>query len=116
MLLIKKRQEPDSLREHRNTPGADFDGLDKTQLRRSLLQEQGYICAYCMKRIREDDKVKIEHYKARTKENELVYQNLLAVCDGNETLKDERGKVNPNRFTCDTKKKEKELLISVVLK
>ena len=107
MLLIRKQQEPESLREHRNTPGTDFDGLDKTELRKSLLQEQGYVCAYCMKRIREGSKVKIEHYEGRTKANELVYQNLLAVCDGNEVLRNSNGKVNPNRFTCDTMKKEK---------
>ena len=112
MILIQKNSEPDSLREHRNTPGADFDGLDKTELRDSLLKEQGYLCAYCMKRIRQENKVKIEHYKARNKENELLYQNLLAVCDGNETLAFNGNKVNPQRFTCDTRKKEQELHIN----
>ena len=87
MILIQKNSEPNSLREHRNTPGADFDGLDKTELRDSLLKEQGYLCAYCMKRIRQENKVKIEHYKARNK-------------------------VNPQRFTCDTRKKEQELHIN----
>ena len=104
MILIRKQKEPESLRVHRNTPGSDFDSLDKTELRKSLLSEQGYLCAYCMRRIREDNKVKIEHYTARTKENEMIYSNLLAVCDGNETLRGESGKVNPDRFTCDTRK------------
>lgn len=112
MILIQKNSEPSSLREHRNTPGADFDGLDKTELRDSLLEEQGYLCAYCMKRIRQDNKVKIEHYTARTKENELQYKNLLAVCDGNETLAAKGSKVNPKRFTCDTMKKEQKLHIN----
>lgn len=111
MIEIIKRPEPVSLRNHRNTPGADFDSLEKTELRNSLLEEQGYLCAYCMKRIRQENKVKIEHYEARNKENELNYQNLLAVCDGNETLQSDGNKVNPKRFTCDTMKKEKSLRI-----
>lgn len=112
MIEIIKLSEPASLRNHRNTPGADFDSLEKTELRRSLLEEQGYLCAYCMKRIRQENKVKIEHYEARNKENELDYQNLLAVCDGNETLIAGGNKVNPKRFTCDTMKKERRLHIN----
>ena len=62
MILIIKQCEPVSLHLHRNTFGADFDGLDKTELRKSLLAEQGYLCAYCMKRIRHANKVKIITY------------------------------------------------------
>lgn len=112
MILIEKKSEPACLREYRKTPGAKFDDMEKTELRNSLLEEQGYICAYCMKRIRRDSKVKIEHYTARTPENELLYENLLAVCDGNETLMGAGGKVNPKRFTCDTMKKKRELSIN----
>ena len=57
----------------------------KEKLRTSLLEEQGYICAYCMKKLEDDfSKVKIEHYIARNEENQLDYNNLLAVCKGNE--------------------------------
>lgn len=112
MVLIVKQCEPASLHLHRNTFGADFDGLDKTELRSSLLAEQGYLCAYCMKRIRYANKVKIEHYEARNKENELQYSNLLAVCDGNEVMRNGYGKVNPKRFTCDTMKGEQKLHIN----
>ncbi len=112
MILITKQTEPVSLREHRNTPGADFDGLEKSELRRSLLEEQGYLCAYCMRRIRQGNKVKIEHYQARNELNELEYRNLLAVCGGNETLMINGGKVDPKRFTCDTMKKENQLHIN----
>ena len=112
MILIEKKSEPACLREYRKTPGAKFDVMDKTELRSSLLEEQGYLCAYCMKRIRRDNKVKIEHYTARTPENELMYENLLAVCDGNETFIENGRKVNPKRFTCDTMKKNKRLHIN----
>ena len=39
MISIKKGVEPDSLRYYRRTPGANFDGLDKTELRERLLEE-----------------------------------------------------------------------------
>lgn len=112
MIYIKKQKEPSSLREHRSTPGANFNSLDKTELRKSLLEEQGYLCAYCMRRISGDKDVKIEHYRARNIQNEMEYVNLLAVCTGNETMKNSGGKVDPDKFTCDTKKKNKELHIN----
>lgn len=39
----------------------DMDTIVKKQLRESLLKEQGYLCAYCMKRIGDTKDVKIEH-------------------------------------------------------
>lgn len=99
MILIKKNSEPRSLTEYKKTVNSSFDNLPsnvKNDIRESLLKEQGYICAYCMKRIESPD-VKIEHYKARNSENELDYKNLLAVCKGNEG--------SPKKFqTCDTHK------------
>ena len=41
MILIEKKSEPACLREYRKTPGAKFDVMDKTELRSSLLEEQG---------------------------------------------------------------------------
>ena len=93
MISIKKGVEPDSLRYYRRTPGANFDGLDKTELRERLLEEQGHLCAYCIQRITGKGAVKIEHYEKRTTENQLEYKNLLAVCSGNETLKSQNGRV-----------------------
>lgn len=58
MILIRKQHEPESLRRFRLTPGADFDGMpaaEKNELRLALIKEQGYICAYCMRRIRLDE-------------------------------------------------------------
>ena len=60
--------------EYRHQINARFDDMDpdvKIQLRESLLKEQGHLCAYCMKRIIDAKDTKIEHFEARTPENEL---------------------------------------------
>lgn len=110
MIYIKKKSEPDSLRVERETPGADFDSLNKKELRKSLLEEQGYLCAYCMKRIRKAEDIKIEHYSARNTDNQMDYQNLLAVCTGGQT--DNRERVQSDRFTCDSCKGNKKLILN----
>lgn len=112
MIYIKKTSEPRSLVEHRCTPGADFDGLDKTELREYLLKEQGYLCAYCMKRIHDEKDTKIEHYRARNAENELEYTNLLAVCYGNQQSPDSAVNVGKKRLTCDSMKGNQVLHIN----
>lgn len=109
MILIKKNRIPSSLVEYKRTINASFDNLPKEvkdKLRTSLLKEQGYICAYCMKKLEDDSsRVKIEHYVARNEENELEYRNLLAVCKGNEGESFERQ-------TCDTRKGNREIKIN----
>lgn len=108
MIYIQKKSEPPKLMHYRKTTEAGFDYMDsevKEELRISLLEEQGYICAYCMSRIHDSTDVKIEHLEARNKANELIYQNLLAVCKGNEgqpwVLQ-----------TCDTRKGSQSITIS----
>lgn len=108
MILIKKKSEPHSLTAYKKTINASFDNQPskvKEDLRKSLLEEQGYICAYCMKRIEESSDIKIEHYEARNSTNELSYKNLLAVCKGNEGSSKERQ-------TCDTQKGNRPLHIN----
>ncbi len=108
MILIQKNTAPNSLTEYRQTPNASFDDMDsavKADLRESLLNEQGHLCAYCMSRINANTKVKIEHFSARTPENELQYQNLFAVCGGNEGQK-------YSLQTCDTRKGNRKLHIN----
>lgn len=108
MILIKKKKMPNSLIGYRKTENASFNNLPteiKDELRRSLLEEQGYICAYCMKKLENNSsKVKIEHYVARDESNELDYRNLLAVCKGNEGEPFEKQ-------TCDTRKGNEVLRI-----
>jgi uncharacterized protein (TIGR02646 family) len=85
--------EPQSLREYREiTPNTQYDGgnFDAKVLKQSLLEEQGYICAYCMGRISLDlnenhkPKIEVEHLKPREKypELELQFNNMLGVCNG----------------------------------
>lgn len=79
MIYIRKGIELIDWYFQRKTSGADFDGTDKSALRKSLLEEQGYLCAYCMKRIRQNKDIKIEHYHPRNAENQFDYKNLLTV-------------------------------------
>ena len=95
MKWIKKiSKEPPCLTELRSTPNASYSSMYddcKALIRHQLLNEQGHLCAYCMKRISEEknpdqDKisVEIEHFKAQAgnKAQALYYKNMLAVCNG----------------------------------
>ena len=108
MIYIRKGTEPGSFIRYRHQKNASFDDMDakvKDDLRQSLLEEQGYLCAYCMCRIHDSSDVKIEHFVARTPQNELQYSNLLAVCKGGENgPKDAR--------SCDTKKGNRPIFIN----
>ena len=108
MIHIKKSSPPNKFQEFKQqNPQAHFDDMPldiKVALRKSLLEEQGYLCSYCMSKIR--DKVKIEHYEPRNLQNELDYSNLLAVCTGNSAG-------NQREYQhCDTKKGNKHLHIN----
>lgn len=109
MIKINKLSEPRSLQHYRKQKDAKFDGPNftavKNDIRKRLLQEQGFICAYCMRRIEDDiTKTKVEHWVARTVDprRQLDYGNLLACCDGNKGSK-------PKNQTCDTKKDDANL-------
>ena len=71
-----------------NTEGirSTFDLLPKDVIRAPLLKDQHYLCAYCMRRIRNDSNTSIEHFKPLSlgKEHALEYNNFLVVCDGGE--------------------------------
>jgi uncharacterized protein (TIGR02646 family) len=115
----------------RNEKAHYDDFPKKSVLRASLLQEQGYICAYCMQRIEDNPlKTKIEHWKTRADYNKeatkcedkkdfkgqkkaiegtLDYDNLMAVCEGKTNDSDhcdtERGKDNPTLTVNPTDKR-----------
>jgi uncharacterized protein (TIGR02646 family) len=72
---------------YRLTKGVDYEAIP--ELRDSLLNEQGYICAYCMRRIpvRDDNSnetSRIEHIKSRTNFPHLKfdYNNMIICCPG----------------------------------
>lgn len=79
--------EPDDFRAYRETtPGARYNGgnFSVPVLKERLLNEQGWICAYCMTRISSVEKAHVEHYcpQEACPERDLDYMNLFAVCNG----------------------------------
>lgn len=118
MIAIKKGKAPQELenavRALRNTPDAsvNYDNLGGATLgaiRKSLAEEQGYICAYCMQRI-DEKSCTIEHYVARNSDDpraeelSVSYGNMLAVCDGNRG-KATRAVRGIESLTCDKHRK-----------
>jgi len=95
MKYIQKGKVPNCLTTYKKLSDASFKELDsdcKQEIRQSLLKEQGYICAYCMRLISEDwneklnkYKAEIEHFKSQYRHSKLIlnYKNMLAVCNGN---------------------------------
>lgn len=91
MIYIEKQKEPEWLREFkRKNPGADYDSDNFTEhrqeLKRELLREQKYLCAYCCCKI-DMEKSHNEHIEPRHPKNgvsnkSLDYQNLVASCYG----------------------------------
>ena len=106
MRRIRKGRGPNSLTSHCKTLDASYDNYPhKDDLRMSLVNEQGYICCYCMSRIKPTkDDMKIEHCKSRAKHQnlDLDYKNLLGACLGGK--EDERKNQH-----CDTYKGKKPL-------
>ena len=110
MIEIKKNKEPNKLLKYRKSTGANYISMDldvKEAVKESLLNEQGYLCAYCMRRIPEstaESGMKIEHWDPRNQEDgsgnkrELDYKNMLGVCLGNQ------GCGNKHMLTCDSSK------------
>lgn len=72
MKTIRKHPEPAYLITHRLSAHANFDNLqEKQRLKQDLLEEQGYLCCYCMGRI-DIDSMKIEHRMSQSKYPDLV--------------------------------------------
>lgn len=138
MLYIRKQRTTDIVKnkalEIMNTPDSGyksivlpkdtkklrdlFEKMPKHEIGNALYREQHGLCAYCMRRIElepdqedgESNSIRIEHYKALSKEKEkaLDYQNFLGVCYGGEH--DNRDK--PYILCCDAARKEKTLTIN----
>ena len=86
MIYIRKEGVPklftDTKRKYKNYDELRED--PKKELKKYLLKEQGYICAYCMSRIGVENST-IEHYIPRNGKHgdmskSLDYDNLFAVC------------------------------------
>src|ERR1051325_8616698 len=129
MKLIQKSKELNDLQVHRGIKGTNYESFSRDiglgdieppkGLRGVLLTDQGFICAYCMKRIPHKfiekdivkDDFKIEHLihqkSQESIENKLdiTYTNMLACCMGNEGQREKYE-------TCDTRKGKQKLTIS----
>lgn len=92
MLRCEKGPEPRALIGYLATPGAAWSSLragDKDEVRDALLRDQGHLCAYCQRRIENDERrMKVEHWHAQSAEGDkkdtLRWRNLLGVCLGDE--------------------------------
>ena len=108
MRKILKQLEPREWTKHRLTPGAKYEAVP--ELRKALLEEQGYLCAYCMRRIpirdtNSNESTRIDHILSRTKHPELQlnYSNMVVCCPGAQS----------SDFHCDKQKGENDITINL---
>lgn len=88
-----------------------FDNeFPKDEVKQILIREQHGLCAYCMKRIKNDSHSRVEHLipLSKDKENAINYGNMLGVCDGGEKVSGQKGRV----LCCDAHKCEAEISLS----
>jgi uncharacterized protein (TIGR02646 family) len=115
MIVIHKGNQPHELLVNKQQGIKRYEDLHKLTLdaiRVNLFTEQGGLCAYCMRRISLDHKIKIEHYDARNPEDgfrddsvTIDFRNMLLVCDGNEGA--------PLSYqTCDSHRRNQRLIIN----
>ena len=109
MIVVQKGKEPNSLLAFRKQhPDADYDDMPTNVLkdvRSQMWEEQGHLCAYCMKKIDDPHDVRVEHCKPRHPQDEIEHDKkatlefkwMLGVCYGNSI---EKG-VKPEDTTCD---------------
>ncbi|MDM8338404.1 hypothetical protein [Mediterranea massiliensis] len=108
MRKIEKQSEPREWTAHRLTPGAKYEA--KPELREALLKEQGYLCAYCMRRIpirdtNSNETTRIDHILSRRNHPELQlnYSNMVVCCPGAIT----------SDFHCDKQKGENDITFNL---
>lgn len=115
MRYIQKGKPPESLIQYAKNKDAYFDGFpDKNDIREQLLKDQGYLCGYCMKRLRAASEVKIEHILPQSKLKDdprraLDYKIMLGVCYGNEQKNSIGKKRYFQELTCDAHRKNIDL-------
>lgn len=105
MIKITKTQEPKEWTEKIKTPGfKEYSSIP--ELRDALLNDQGYICAYCMNRIGKNNS-KIEHIKSQSPnkypELQLEYSNMVICCKGK----------TKNEAHCDTSKGDEDISFDI---
>ena len=114
MRKIDKRPEPQGWKAYRETPGVRYQPI--SSLVDALLEEQGFICAYCERRIPHQDAPgeedhRIDHLSTQMKarqegdDSDLDYDNMVICCPGNIAN-------NKKYYHCDKAKGSKPLTIS----
>lgn len=125
MILIRKKREPSALQQYKTVVGASYQNMHGAPTGRNLengepedlyevvlehlMNEQGRICAYCMRRIPDSKRrpgATIEHIDPQSMtdpEKALDYNNMLAVCNGNRNARSNDDK------TCDARRGNKQL-------
>lgn len=105
--------------KEKNEVWGKLSGDTKKKLKESLLKEQGYICCYCQNAIENNNATIIEHFEARNKSPEKMfnYDNLLACCDGGDKDRENERKnktptVQRTPLYCGSKKGDNSLAIS----
>ncbi|MCT4616415.1 MAG: TIGR02646 family protein [Marinifilaceae bacterium] len=93
MKFINKNQEPTEFSDWKNKENENWQPTynelqnpEKQKVFQSLLDEQGYICCYCERELKNND-YHIEHFKPKDQnefpELQLEYANLLCSCQRN---------------------------------
>lgn len=113
MLAIKRGEPPAELTKNvrellpEQRVYENLSSATRTALKESLLESQGYLCAYCMRRIDDADHAKLEHLYPQSlsiaeghPEQTVDYSNMLVSCMGGS---DERGRSYETQ-TCDSHK------------
>lgn len=122
--IHKRKPGPPRLLEHRKRGGryGDLPHEAKEQLRAALLEDQGFLCCYCMRIIQPErgQRVRIEHYQSQSRvvERELDWDNLLAACSGADKTRSRDDndaasrKVPWAQQTCDYRKGDSAIAIN----
>ncbi len=96
MKYVEKRHEPEAFTQWKDLANEDWQptygdlsGDLKASVKGTLMQEQGYLCCYCERRVAEGDS-HIEHFKPQSDPtvDPLDYGNFLCSCQ-NQTRKGE---------------------------
>jgi uncharacterized protein (TIGR02646 family) len=114
MRKINKGPEPQEWKVYRETPGVRYQPIPS--LVDALLEEQGYICAYCERGIPHQDAPgeenhRIDHLSTQKQarevgdDSDLDYENMVICCPGNIAN-------NKKFYHCDKAKGSKPLTIS----
>ena len=101
LLTYIGKKNPEDPKYKSTYGGLDADVID--DLKDGLLNEQGWVCGYCMQKINKDN-MSIEHHCEQaicngengTTDRTLDYTNMLAVCSGKRA----------KELHCDTKKSQ----------